>query len=118
MTRTYTGVVDRFENEGEQAVVLLEPHDESEPRSERIIARSDLPEDARHVDAILTIEVQEDTLQDITYQAEETKKRGEDAQSRFDSLSKRPPGSQEEPEDETTGEDEHEDERGDDPGPS
>jgi hypothetical protein len=60
-------------------------------RYEHVLERDKLPEDARHADAVLTIEVEHEEVVAIEYEPEETTTREEDAQSRFDRLSKRPP---------------------------
>jgi hypothetical protein len=83
----YTAVVDRIEDG--LATILLEENDRD--AYELVVDPDELPEEARHADAVLTIEVEAEDLADVTYEAEETKERREAAQSRFDRLSKRPP---------------------------
>lgn len=84
---TYTAVVDRFEEE--LAVLLLEADDETV--GEVVVDQERLPEDGRHVDAVLQVELEDDELVDATYEEAETTARSKEAQSRFDSLSQRPP---------------------------
>lgn len=93
MGEHYTGVVDRFE--GEQAVVLLEAGDEVV--DEWIVGREELPADGRHVDAVLHIELEDEYVVEITYDEEETTRRKESAQERFDNLARRPPPDVEDP---------------------
>ncbi|CCQ34989.1 hypothetical protein HLRTI_003108 [Halorhabdus tiamatea SARL4B] len=87
---TFTGVVDRFE--ADRAVVLLEA--DGETIDEIVLDKDRLPEDGRHVDAVLTIELEDGGIQEIAYEADETESRSERAQRRFDSLSQRPPTSE------------------------
>ena len=82
-----TAVVDRFE--GDDAVLVLER--DGEAVEELPVPRAVLPEDARRQDAVLRVELAEDELVDVSFDPEETERRAEDAQSRFDRLSKRPP---------------------------
>ena len=84
---TYTAVVDRFE--GDLAVLLLEAGGETV--AERVLDRERLPEAARHVDAILTVELDNGDVEDVSYEPAATEERAEDAQRRFDRLSRRPP---------------------------
>lgn len=92
MDGTYTAVVDRFEEE--QAVLLLE--DDGETVGELLVDEDALPEEGRHVDAVLVVELEDDELDDVTYEERETADRGEQAQRRFDDLSQRPPSSEDE----------------------
>jgi len=87
---TFTGVVDRFE--ADQAVVLLEA--DGETIDEIVLDIGRLPEDGRHVDAVLTIELEDGGVQDIAYEAGETESCSERPQRRFDALSQRPPTSE------------------------
>ncbi|WP_226021914.1 DUF3006 domain-containing protein [Halomicrobium salinisoli] len=84
---TYTAVVDRFE-EG-LAVLLLEA--DGEMVDELVLDAESLPEAGRHADGVLTVELRDETVVDITYEAQETTDRSERAQRRFDELSQRPP---------------------------
>jgi len=83
----YTAVVDRFE--GDQAVLLLEA--DGETVRERALDSGRLPPDARHVDAVLRVEVRDGDVVDLSYQPAESERRSERAQRRFDDLSSRPP---------------------------
>lgn len=82
----YTGVVDRFE--GDQAVVILER--DGNAVGDLVVDRDRLPQDARHVDAVLTVRVEDDELAGLSYRPDETDDRRERAQDRFDRLSQRP----------------------------
>jgi len=89
----YTAVVDRFEDD--LAVLLLE--DDDETVAEIIIDRKRLPDDGQHVDAVLCIELEDDEVVTITYDADETVDRSEEIQQRFDDLSQRPPSTEDDP---------------------
>jgi hypothetical protein len=83
----YTAVVDRIEDG--LAAVLLE--EDGTDAYELLVEPAELPEDAQHANAVLTVEVQDGELSEANYEASETKERQESAQSRFDRLSERPP---------------------------
>ncbi|WP_276260573.1 DUF3006 domain-containing protein [Haloglomus litoreum] len=83
---TYTAVLDRFEDE----LAVLEVSGEDE-RYELAVDQHDLPQPARHADAVLEIEVADGALVDADYKPVESEQRIDDAQDRFDRLSKRPP---------------------------
>lgn len=87
MSESYTGVVDRLE--GEQAVVLLES--QGDVVDELVLDLDALPEPAQHPDAVLHLELQNDELVELTYDAEETERRTQRARERFKNLSQRPP---------------------------
>lgn len=91
---TYAAVVDRFE--GDQAVLLLEA--DGETVGERVLARDRLPEDGRHVDAVLRVDLEDDRVADVRYEPEESERRAERTRRRFDELSRRPPGRDDESE--------------------
>ena len=86
MGEKFIGVVDRFEED--QAVVLLEA--DGETVDEVVLDRRDLPDDGDMVDAILRIVRDEDQIQEIEFDAEETKRRKESVNDQFDRLSERP----------------------------
>lgn len=88
----YTAVVDRFEED--QAVLLLEA--DGETVDEIVVGATALPEDGRHANAVLDVEVVDGELVAVTYREEETETRSEKAQRRFDELSQRPPDSDDE----------------------
>ncbi|MFW5963529.1 MAG: DUF3006 domain-containing protein [Natronomonas sp.] len=82
----YVAVVDRIED-GIAAVIP-----EADGVGEELLVDPEaLPQPARHADAVLDIVVADGELSEATYDAEETERRNERAQSRFDRLSKRPP---------------------------
>jgi hypothetical protein len=83
----YVAVVDRIED-GLAAVI---PQADGEAVDELLVDPETLPESARHADAVLEIVVVDGEIHEVTYDAEETERRKEAAQSRFDRLSKRPP---------------------------
>jgi hypothetical protein len=90
MTR-FTAVVDRFE--GDDAVLLIE-HD-GEDVEDIVVPREFLPEDARVQDAVLSVGFLDGELIDVTFDPDETARRKESAQSRFDRLARRPPSDEE-----------------------
>ena len=87
MAEAYRGVLDRFEDD--LAVVLLER--DGETVDDIAIPREQLPEEGRHQDAIFTVEMVDGNVETLSYRPEETTERAEEAQSRFDRLSQRPP---------------------------
>lgn len=83
---SYRAVLDRFEDE----LAVLEISDE-QSRHELAVDQHELPQPARHVDAILEVELLEGALADAEYKPEESAQRAEEAQDRFNRLSSRPP---------------------------
>jgi hypothetical protein len=83
----YTAVVDSVEDG--VATVFFE--DDGEEVGDAILDASDLPERARHADAVLQVTVVDGALVGSEYDAERTADRAERAQDRFDRLSERPP---------------------------
>lgn len=83
---TYPAVVDRIEDG--LAAVLVEGDDD--PLGELLVDPADLPEAARHADAVLRIEIRAGEMTDVTYRPDETEQRADRVQSRFDRLSRRP----------------------------
>ncbi|MUV87494.1 DUF3006 family protein [Natronomonas sp. CBA1123] len=90
----YVAVVDRIED-GLAAVI---PESDDEALEELLVDPEALPQPARHADAVLDIVVADGELSEATYDAEETERRKETTQSRFDRLSKRPPKDEEDDE--------------------
>lgn len=86
---SYTAVVDRIED----GLATLEVDGEDE-LYELVVDAAELPEDGRHQDAILDVDVEADELVEATYDESATAGRKEDAQSRFDRLSERPSDSE------------------------
>ncbi|MFD1515188.1 DUF3006 domain-containing protein [Halomarina rubra] len=81
----YLGVLDRFEDD--LGVVLLEA--DGETVGDVTVAREALPEDARRPDAVLRVTLRDGAPVAVRYDAEETDRRAERTQSRFDRLSRR-----------------------------
>lgn len=77
-----TGVVDRIE--GDLAVVLVER--DGEVVDERNVPVDRLPADAREANSVLRLTVEDGDLRDVEYDEDETEKRLEEAQDRFDEL--------------------------------
>lgn len=86
----YTAVLDRIEDD----LAALEVATDDGPR-ELAVELTELPEEGRQPDAVLTVEIDNGMLLDADYDPEETGERKEDAQSRFDQLSSRPPSDEE-----------------------
>jgi predicted AlkP superfamily phosphohydrolase/phosphomutase len=84
----YTAVVD----EVEESLARLELGGDGE-WYDLVVGTEELPDEARQADAVLTVTVTDDTLVDAVYRPDETAQRREKAQDRFDRLSRRPPGS-------------------------
>lgn len=87
---TYTAVLDRFEDS--KAALELSG---DEDRYELVVDQHDLPQPARYTDAVLEVEVVDGAIVAADYTPEESKRRVDDAQNRFDRLSKRPPSDDE-----------------------
>ena len=84
---TYTAVVDAIEDG--LATVFFEQDDEE--KGNAVIDAKTLPESGQHADAILSVTIDDGTIETATYHPEETADRQSKAQDRFDSLSERPP---------------------------
>ncbi|MFC6616273.1 DUF3006 domain-containing protein [Halopenitus salinus] len=89
---TYIAVVDRFEDD--TAVLLLEQ--DGDTVDELLLPKTQLPEGGTHVDAVVTVTIADGTVNDITYEPDETAARSTRAQRRFDDLSERPPSREDE----------------------
>ncbi len=87
---TYTAVVDRIED----TLATLEVSADDDLYN-LVVGEEELPEKGRHPDAVLRVTLVDDELVDAEYQPEETERRQQQAQNRFDRLSKRPPGNDE-----------------------
>jgi hypothetical protein len=83
---TYTAIVDRIED----GIATLEV-DAEDGLAALEIEAAELPAEARTADAVLEITVVDSTLADVTHDPGETADRANEAQRRFDRLSKRPP---------------------------
>jgi hypothetical protein len=90
----YTAVLDRFEEgrDGRLAVLVLER--DAESVGDLAVDPDRLPADGRETDAVFDVRVRDGQLRSATYRPEASRRRAEDAQSRFDRLSSRPPGGQ------------------------
>ncbi|USZ68507.1 DUF3006 domain-containing protein [Halorussus salilacus] len=91
----YTAVVDRFETgrpggrgDGERAVLLVE--DDEDLAGELAVRPGRLPAEAREQDAVLRVTVRNGILVSARRDPDETERRSEEAQSRFDRLAERP----------------------------
>lgn len=82
----YTAVVDRIEDT--LATIELSG---TEGRYNLVVGEEELPEEARHADAICHVTVVDEEVTQIEYDQEETQSRKQAAQDRFDRLSQRPP---------------------------
>jgi hypothetical protein len=84
---TYTAVLDRLEDD----LAVLEVSDDAGDTHELVVDLAALPEDGRHPDAVLEVEIADSELQAATYDDSQTESRKAEAQDRFDRLSSRPP---------------------------
>ena len=82
----YTAVVDRIED----ALATLEVSGDDD-RYSLVVDEETLPDAARHADAVLQITLVNDELAAVEYDPDETERRAETAQRRFDRLADRPP---------------------------
>lgn len=87
---TYTGVVDRFEEDAtgeELAVILLE--DDGEVFEQVDVPWAELPPEIGQ-DTVCGVRVEDGDVVDVAVRQGEMKEREERAQNRFDSLAERP----------------------------
>ena len=87
----YTAVVDNVEDG--LATVFFERNGEEVGNA--VLEASRLPPDGQHMDAILSVTLSGGRIESASYKPEQTEKRKEAAQDRFDRLSKRPPSDEE-----------------------
>jgi hypothetical protein len=83
----YTAVVDTIEDG--LATVFFEQ--EGVEKGNAVVNVEILPESGQHADAILSVTIEDGTIQTATYEPEQTADRQATAQDRFDSLSERSP---------------------------
>ena len=83
----YTAVVDTIED-GLATVFFERDGDEV---GNTVLDASELPSDAQHADAILSVTLTDGYNKSASYNPEATDTRAEAAQDRFDRLSERPP---------------------------
>lgn len=88
---THAAVLDRFEDTRESRVAVLVVEGEERPLGDLLVDPGELPEAARHQDAVLEVTIEGGELREATYEERETSDRRESAQSRFDRLAERPP---------------------------
>lgn len=93
---TSTAVVDRFEETQDRRVAVLVVEDEGHSLDDLLVEPAELPEDARHQDAVLRVVIEDGELQPTAYDESETSERQEEMQSRFDRRARRPPSDDEE----------------------
>lgn len=84
MTDSYTGVIDRIEEN--TAVLLLEA---GETRKQLELDSAAIPEAGCHEGAVFEVELSGDTLETIEYRPEAERERRERARDRFGRLSER-----------------------------
>jgi hypothetical protein len=87
---TYTATLDRFEDapDGELAVLVVER--DGEPVGQLDFPVAAIPTDGRSVDAVFSVDWTDERFE-LVYRPEETTRRRESAQARFDRLAQRPP---------------------------
>jgi len=83
----YTAVVDAIEDG--LATVFFER--DGEEVGNTVLDASELPSDAQHADAVLSVTLNDGNIESASYNPEATDTRAEAAQDRFDRLSERPP---------------------------
>ena len=83
----YTAVVDTIEDG--LATVFFER--DGEEVGNTVLDASELPSDAQHADAVLSVTLNDGNIESASYNPEATDTRAEAAQDRFDRLSERPP---------------------------
>jgi hypothetical protein len=83
----YTAVVDTIEDR--LATVFFE--EGGDQVGSAVIDVEALPADARHADAIVTVEITDSDISSAEYRPDRTQTRRQDVQDRFDRLSSRPP---------------------------
>lgn len=88
----YTAVVDRIED----TLATLELSNDDGERYNLVVGEEELPSDARHTDAILRVTLADEELVEATYLPSETEIRKQDAQDRFNRLSRRAPQDEDE----------------------
>jgi hypothetical protein len=84
---TYTAVVDEID----ASLARLELQAADDELYELVVESTELPDNGRDPGAVLTVEVVDETLADAEYEPEETARRRQRAQDRFERLSERPP---------------------------
>lgn len=82
----YTAVVDRIED----GLAALEVAGD-EGRYELMVSDAALPAEGRHADAVLQVTLADEDLVEVAYDPAETTTRTQQAQERFERLSRRPP---------------------------
>jgi hypothetical protein len=89
-TGTYTATLDRFEDTlGTELAVFVVEHD-GEAVSQLDLPTDVVPAEGRQPDAVFDLVVTDDRFE-LSFRAEETTRRAEETQSRFDRLAQRPP---------------------------
>ena len=88
---TYTAVVDAIEDG--LATVFFEQ--DGVEKGNAVLNAEALPDSGQHADAILSVTIEDETIQSASYEPEQTADRQATAQDRFDSLSERPPSKDE-----------------------
>ncbi|MFU1782887.1 DUF3006 domain-containing protein [Haloarcula japonica] len=88
----YTAVVDAIEDR--LATVFFEQ--DGTDAGHAVIDVSELPEEGRHADAILSVSIADGEFTAMDYDSEQAATRQEAVQDRFDRLSSRPPADDEE----------------------
>jgi len=91
---SYTAVVDAIEDG--LATVFFEQ--DGVEKGNAVLDAEVLPDSGQHADAILSVTIEDGTIQTASYEPEQTADRQATAQDRFDSLSERPPSKDEQSE--------------------
>ena len=88
---TYTAVVDAIED----GLVTVFFEQDGVEKGNAVLDAEILPDSGQHADAILSVTIEDETIQSASYEPEQTADRQATAQDRFDSLSERPPSKDE-----------------------
>jgi hypothetical protein len=87
---TYTATLDRFEDTADTVLAVLVVERDGAPVGQLDLPVDVLPEAGRSVDSVFSV-VRTDDRFELTYRADETDRRAESTQARFDRLAQRPP---------------------------
>lgn len=89
-TGRYTATLDRFEETAHDDLAVLVVERDGDAVAQFDLPTGAIPAEGRHVDAVFDLTVESDRVE-LVYRAEETTRRAEAAQTRFDRLAQRPP---------------------------
>ena len=88
--RTYTATLDRFEDAADTELAVLVVERDGTAVGQLDLPVDSLPEAGRSVDSVFSV-VRTDDRFELVYRPDETSRRAESTQARFDRLAQRPP---------------------------